>query len=151
MQRYLVRRRTYGTELKRSEWMLPSVCKCVPWFDWTLIWPVSIKPQLSNHGCKMKTLLLGDLIFFFSPLYIPFLILRRITLYIVHVRSHRIKIVVSSFYFTVVAKKGHFSFQYRFRAKNRDWVWLRTTAFAFLNPYTEEIEYVVCTNSLAPK
>lgn len=38
---------------------------------------------------------------------------------------------------------------YRFRAKNRDWVWLRTSAFAFLNPYTDDVEYIVCTNTTA--
>jgi len=38
---------------------------------------------------------------------------------------------------------------YRFRAKSGDWIWLRTTAFAFLNPYTDEIEYVVCPNPTA--
>lgn len=38
---------------------------------------------------------------------------------------------------------------YRFRAKNREWVWLRTSAFAFLNPYTDEVEYIVCTNTAA--
>lgn len=41
------------------------------------------------------------------------------------------------------------SVMYRFRAKNRDWVWLRTSAFAFLNPYTDEVEYIVCTNTTA--
>lgn len=41
------------------------------------------------------------------------------------------------------------SVMYRFRAKNRDWVWLRTSAFAFLNPYTDDVEYIVCTNSTA--
>ncbi|XP_032680190.1 aryl hydrocarbon receptor nuclear translocator homolog isoform X3 [Odontomachus brunneus] len=39
------------------------------------------------------------------------------------------------------------SAMYRFRAKNRDWVWLRTSAFAFLNPFNEDIEYIVCTNT----
>lgn len=38
---------------------------------------------------------------------------------------------------------------YRFRAKNRDWVWLRTSAFAFLNPYNDDVEYIVCTNTHA--
>ena len=38
---------------------------------------------------------------------------------------------------------------YRFRAKNNSWIWLRTSSFAFLNPYTDEIEYIVLTNSLA--
>ncbi|XP_011863102.1 PREDICTED: aryl hydrocarbon receptor nuclear translocator homolog isoform X5 [Vollenhovia emeryi] len=41
------------------------------------------------------------------------------------------------------------SVMYRFRGKNRDWVWLRTSAFAFLNPYNEDIEYIVCTNTHA--
>lgn len=41
------------------------------------------------------------------------------------------------------------SVMYRFKAKNREWVWLRTSAFAFLNPYTDEVEYIVCTNTTA--
>lgn len=41
------------------------------------------------------------------------------------------------------------SVMYRFRAKNREWVWLRTSAFAFLNPHTGDVEYIVCTNSTA--
>ncbi|XP_070171119.1 aryl hydrocarbon receptor nuclear translocator homolog isoform X1 [Polyergus mexicanus] len=41
------------------------------------------------------------------------------------------------------------SVMYRFRAKNRDWVWLRTSAFAFLNPFNEDVEYIVCTNTHA--
>ena len=41
------------------------------------------------------------------------------------------------------------SIMYRFRAKNRDWVWLRTSSFSFQNPYTDEVEYIVCTNSSA--
>ena len=28
-------------------------------------------------------------------------------------------------------------------------MWLRTSAFTFVNPYTDEIEYIVCTNSPA--
>jgi aryl hydrocarbon receptor nuclear translocator len=50
----------------------------------------------------------------------------------------------------VLKQKGQmFSVMYRFRAKNREWVWLRTQAYAFLNPYTDEVEYIVCTNSSA--
>ncbi|XP_046416067.1 aryl hydrocarbon receptor nuclear translocator homolog isoform X1 [Neodiprion virginianus] len=50
----------------------------------------------------------------------------------------------------VLKLKGQvMSVMYRFRAKNRDWVWLRTSAFAFLNPYTDEVEYIVCTNTTA--
>ncbi|XP_032454519.1 aryl hydrocarbon receptor nuclear translocator homolog isoform X5 [Nasonia vitripennis] len=48
----------------------------------------------------------------------------------------------------VLKLKGQvLSVMYRFRAKNRDWVWLRTSAFSFLNPYTDEVEYIVCTNT----
>ncbi|XP_043214353.1 aryl hydrocarbon receptor nuclear translocator homolog isoform X6 [Amphibalanus amphitrite] len=48
----------------------------------------------------------------------------------------------------VIKLKGQvMSIMYRFRSKSREWVWLRTSAFAFLNPYTDDIEYIVCTNS----
>jgi len=50
----------------------------------------------------------------------------------------------------VLKLKGQvMSVMYRFRAKNREWVWLRTSSFSFQNPYTEEVEYIVCTNSSA--
>jgi aryl hydrocarbon receptor nuclear translocator len=50
----------------------------------------------------------------------------------------------------VIKMKGQvITFMYRFRAKNSEWVWLRTSSFAFLNPYTDEIEYIVCTHSPA--
>jgi len=50
----------------------------------------------------------------------------------------------------VVKMKGQvMTLMYRFRAKNGELIWLRTSAFAFLNPYTDDIEYIVCTNSPA--
>ncbi|KAL4227602.1 hypothetical protein ACF0H5_013043 [Mactra antiquata] len=50
----------------------------------------------------------------------------------------------------VLKLKGQaMSMMYRFRASNREWVWLRTTSFSFQNPYTEEVEYIVCTNTAA--
>lgn len=50
----------------------------------------------------------------------------------------------------VLKLKGQaMSIMYRFRASNREWVWLRTTSFSFQNPYTEEVEYIVCTNTTA--
>jgi hypothetical protein len=50
----------------------------------------------------------------------------------------------------VLKLKGQvMSVMYRFRAKSREWVWLRTSAFAFLNPYTDDVEYIVCTNTSA--
>ncbi|BFY97076.1 hypothetical protein BsWGS_00113 [Bradybaena similaris] len=49
----------------------------------------------------------------------------------------------------VLKLKGQvMSIMYRFRASNRDWVWLRTSSFSFQNPYTDEVEYIVCTNTL---
>ncbi|XP_014205398.1 aryl hydrocarbon receptor nuclear translocator homolog isoform X2 [Copidosoma floridanum] len=50
----------------------------------------------------------------------------------------------------VLKLKGQvLSVMYRFRAKNRDWVWLRTSAFSFINPYSDEVEYIICTNTTA--
>lgn len=50
----------------------------------------------------------------------------------------------------VLKLKGQvMSIMYRFRASNREWVWLRTSAFSFQNPYTDEVEYIVCTNTSA--
>ncbi|XP_035220110.1 aryl hydrocarbon receptor nuclear translocator homolog isoform X2 [Stegodyphus dumicola] len=50
----------------------------------------------------------------------------------------------------VLKLKGQvMSVMYRFRAKNREWIWLRTSSFAFLNPYTNDVEYIVCTNTSA--
>ena len=49
---------------------------------------------------------------------------------------------------TVLSLKGQvMSVMYRFRAKNCDWVWFRTSSFAFHNPYTDDVEYIVCTNT----
>lgn len=48
----------------------------------------------------------------------------------------------------VLKQKGQMSHvMYRFRTKNREWVWLRTQAYAFLNPFSDDVEYIVCTNS----
>ncbi|XP_021963129.1 aryl hydrocarbon receptor nuclear translocator homolog isoform X2 [Folsomia candida] len=50
----------------------------------------------------------------------------------------------------VLKLKGQvMSVMYRCRAKNREWVWLRTSAFAFINPFSEDVEYIVCTNTSA--
>ncbi|KAL7287711.1 hypothetical protein TKK_0018100 [Trichogramma kaykai] len=52
----------------------------------------------------------------------------------------------------VLKMKGQvLSVMYRFKAKNREWVWLRTSAYAFLNPFNDEVEYIICTNALATK
>jgi len=38
---------------------------------------------------------------------------------------------------------------YRFRGKTADWVWLKINSYTFHNPYSDEVEYIVCTSSLA--
>ena len=53
------------------------------------------------------------------------------------------------FMFLTIVMVQVMTLMYRFRSKLGEWIWLRTQAFAFLNPYTDEIEYVVCTNSTA--
>lgn len=48
----------------------------------------------------------------------------------------------------VVKLKGQvLSVMYRFRMKNREWMLIRTSSFTFQNPYSDEIEYIICTNT----
>ncbi|GCB65277.1 hypothetical protein scyTo_0007682 [Scyliorhinus torazame] len=48
----------------------------------------------------------------------------------------------------VVKLKGQvLSVMYRFRTKSREWLWIRTSSFTFQNPYSDEIEYIICTNT----
>ncbi|XP_060035562.1 aryl hydrocarbon receptor nuclear translocator 2 isoform X2 [Erinaceus europaeus] len=48
----------------------------------------------------------------------------------------------------VVKLKGQvLSVMYRFRTKSREWLLLRSSSFTFQNPYSDEIEYVICTNT----
>lgn len=35
---------------------------------------------------------------------------------------------------------------FRFRSKSREWIWMRTSSFTFQNPFSDEIEYIICTN-----
>ncbi|KAJ0066152.1 hypothetical protein NL108_001386, partial [Boleophthalmus pectinirostris] len=47
----------------------------------------------------------------------------------------------------VLKLKGQvLSVMFRFRAKSREWIWMRTSSFTFQNPFSEEIEYIICTN-----
>lgn len=47
----------------------------------------------------------------------------------------------------VVKLKGQvLSVMYRFRSKSREWILIRTSSFTFQNPFSEEIEYIICTN-----
>uniref|UniRef100_A0A8C5C980 Aryl-hydrocarbon receptor nuclear translocator 2 n=1 Tax=Gadus morhua TaxID=8049 RepID=A0A8C5C980_GADMO len=51
----------------------------------------------------------------------------------------------------VVKLKGQvLSVMYRFRMKNREWMLIRTSSFTFQNPYSDEIEYIICTNTNSP-
>uniref|UniRef100_A0A8C9T1A5 Aryl hydrocarbon receptor nuclear translocator 2 n=1 Tax=Scleropages formosus TaxID=113540 RepID=A0A8C9T1A5_SCLFO len=48
----------------------------------------------------------------------------------------------------VVKLKGQvLSVMYRFRMKTREWMLIRTSSFTFQNPYSDEIEYIICTNT----
>lgn len=48
----------------------------------------------------------------------------------------------------MVKLKGQvLSVMYRFRTKNREWLLVRTSSFTFQNPYSDEIEYIICTNT----
>ncbi|XP_070622370.1 aryl hydrocarbon receptor nuclear translocator [Erythrolamprus reginae] len=48
----------------------------------------------------------------------------------------------------VVKLKGQvLSVMFRFRSKTREWLWIRTSSFTFQNPYSDEIEYIICTNT----
>lgn len=48
----------------------------------------------------------------------------------------------------VVKLKGQvLSVMYRFRTKTREWMVIRTSSFTFQNPYSDEIEYIICTNT----
>ncbi|XP_074385240.1 aryl hydrocarbon receptor nuclear translocator isoform X8 [Zonotrichia albicollis] len=48
----------------------------------------------------------------------------------------------------VVKLKGQvLSVMFRFRSKSREWLWMRTSSFTFQNPYSDEIEYIICTNT----
>ncbi|XP_034029548.1 aryl hydrocarbon receptor nuclear translocator-like [Thalassophryne amazonica] len=47
----------------------------------------------------------------------------------------------------VVKLKGQvLSVMFRFRSKSREWMWMRTSSFTFQNPFSGEIEYIICTN-----
>nr|XP_020473281.1 aryl hydrocarbon receptor nuclear translocator isoform X3 [Monopterus albus] len=47
----------------------------------------------------------------------------------------------------VMKLKGQvLSVMFRFRSKSREWLWMRTSSFTFQNPFSEEIEYIICTN-----
>uniref|UniRef100_A0AAY4ADH5 Aryl hydrocarbon receptor nuclear translocator n=1 Tax=Denticeps clupeoides TaxID=299321 RepID=A0AAY4ADH5_9TELE len=48
----------------------------------------------------------------------------------------------------VVKLRGQvLSVMFRFRSKSHEWVLMRTSAFTFHNPFSEDIEYIICTNA----
>ncbi|XP_064152806.1 aryl hydrocarbon receptor nuclear translocator isoform X3 [Anguilla rostrata] len=48
----------------------------------------------------------------------------------------------------VLKLKGQvLSVMFRFQSKSREWIWMRTSSFTFQNPFSEEIEYIICTNA----
>ncbi|KAG7272388.1 hypothetical protein CRUP_035583 [Coryphaenoides rupestris] len=52
-----------------------------------------------------------------------------------------------SFQQVVKLKSQVLSVMFRFRSKSREWIWMRTSSFTFQNPFSEEIEYIICTNA----
>uniref|UniRef100_A0ACB8G747 Uncharacterized protein n=1 Tax=Sphaerodactylus townsendi TaxID=933632 RepID=A0ACB8G747_9SAUR len=54
---------------------------------------------------------------------------------------------MDSFWQVVKLKGQVLSVMFRFRSKNREWLWMRTSSFTFQNPYSDEIEYIICTNT----
>lgn len=55
---------------------------------------------------------------------------------------------MASRFLQVVKLKGQvLSVMFRFRSKSREWLWMRTSSFTFQNPYSDEIEYIICTNT----
>uniref|UniRef100_UPI00398F1268 aryl hydrocarbon receptor nuclear translocator-like isoform X2 n=1 Tax=Pristiophorus japonicus TaxID=55135 RepID=UPI00398F1268 len=48
----------------------------------------------------------------------------------------------------VITLKGQvLSVMFRFQSKSREWVVIRTSSFTFQNPYSNDVEYIVCTNT----
>ncbi|MCI4374297.1 hypothetical protein PGIGA_G00004610 [Pangasianodon gigas] len=48
----------------------------------------------------------------------------------------------------VVKLRGQvLSVMFRFCTKSGEWILMRTSSFTFQNPYSEEIEYIICTNT----
>lgn len=62
--------------------------------------------------------------------------------------SGALQLMGSKPFFQVVKLKGQvLSVMFRFRSKNREWLWMRTSSFTFQNPYSDEIEYIICTTT----
>lgn len=48
----------------------------------------------------------------------------------------------------VVKLRGQvMSVMFRFCTKSGEWILMRTSSFTFQNPFSEEIEYIICTNT----
>uniref|UniRef100_S4RL68 Aryl hydrocarbon receptor nuclear translocator n=1 Tax=Petromyzon marinus TaxID=7757 RepID=S4RL68_PETMA len=48
----------------------------------------------------------------------------------------------------VLKLKGQvLSVMFRFHSKSGEWIWLRTSSFTFQNPFSDDVEYIVCTNT----
>lgn len=56
-------------------------------------------------------------------------------------------IVEENFKQALIQKGQPTSVTHRFKMKNQDYIFMRMLAYAFLNPFSEEVEYIVCTNS----
>lgn len=66
-----------------------------------------------------------------------------------YIHPEDVNLVRENFEQTINLRGQTTSTIYRFRTKDNDWAQLKTQSYAFLNPYTNEVEYIVCTNTLA--
>ncbi|CAD5112903.1 DgyrCDS2110 [Dimorphilus gyrociliatus] len=55
--------------------------------------------------------------------------------------------VKESFDHVLKLKGQMMSLAYRLRNKSGEWTWIKSCSFSFLNPYTDQVEYIVSTNT----
>ena len=59
-----------------------------------------------------------------------------------------LKIEISSLLIVLKLKGQPLSIRYNFKHMNGELVAMRSSCYSFQNPYTDEAEYIVCTNNV---